>query len=185
MNGAQIPRGAQILRAVLVLIRGLFTTVAGNVSLALLALALALSLWVYVTDKENPTQEQLLNGDIDVEFVNVPNGLAISQTSKSTVSIRIEAPKNDIDDLSQEDFEATIDLGGVERGTNAMTVVVASSNSDVNIVAISPARINSTSVLYAPEVALFDPDIALTIGAPRTDWAVSTPDTGWEVSAPW
>ena len=52
--------------------RGAVMSVIGNLSLAVLSVALAASLWVFVTDRENPTEVQTFNGSITVKFVNVP-----------------------------------------------------------------------------------------------------------------
>ncbi len=131
-------------RALAYVVAGAARLIIGNIGLAVLSLALALSLWLFVTDRENPTEAQTFNSAIPVRFVNVPNGLAVANASESTVRIRIEAPKNELRGLSVDDFDATIDLGGLSRGVQTVTVAVNPPNSDVNVIDITPARIDVT-----------------------------------------
>jgi hypothetical protein len=51
-------------------------------------------------------------------------------------------------------------------------------------VTITPGLLGSTAVLYAPDVAGFDPDITLIIGAPYAAWAAAEPSSRWEVGPP-
>ena len=82
MNWVQRLPGAIVFFA-----RGAFTSVFGNLSLALLSIALAVTLWVYVTDRENPSEVQTFNGSIPVKFVNIPNGLDVANASETTVQL--------------------------------------------------------------------------------------------------
>lgn len=131
-------------RALAFVVRGALRSVAGNLGLAVLSLALALSLWLFVTDRENPTEAQTFNSAIPVRFVNVPNDLAVASTSETTVRIRIEAPKNDLRGLRVDDFDATVDLGGLSRGVQTLTVSVSPPNGDVDVIDVTPARIDVT-----------------------------------------
>ena len=124
--------------------RGAFTSLIGNISLAVLSVALAVSLWVFVTDRENPTEVQTFNGSIAVKFVNVPNGLAVANASETTVRLRIEAPKNEISKLRPGDFDATVNLGGFPSGQVTVSVDATSSNSRVHVLDVMPPRIDVT-----------------------------------------
>lgn len=130
--------------AIVFLGRGAVTSVFGNISLALLSVALGLSLWLFVTDRENPKQVQTFNSAIPVKFVNVPNDLAVSNTSESNVRIRVEATQTDLNKLRADDFTATVDLGGFTKGTANMPVEVVASNSSVNVVETTPSRVDVT-----------------------------------------
>lgn len=134
----------RLARAMLFLARGAYASVFENTGLAVLSLALAFSLWLFVTDRENPTEERAFNRDIEVTLVNAPNDLAVSATSASSVRVRVEGSQNELEDLRAEDFEATADLGGLERGTASVAVDVQPANSRVNIVGVTPARIDVT-----------------------------------------
>jgi YbbR domain-containing protein len=155
-------------RALAFFARGAVTSVVGNISLALLALLLALSLWLYVTDRENPKEVQTFNRGIVVKFVNVPNDLAVAGVSETSVRIRIEAPRNELDRLDTEDFEATVDLGGAEHGRSTLAVDVSPPNSRINVVEVTPPRIDVTiEPLQVKEVPV---DVAL-VGSPQQGFA--------------
>ncbi|MBI2723622.1 MAG: hypothetical protein HYX50_01030 [Chloroflexi bacterium] len=128
--------------ALLFLARGAVTSVAGNVSLALLAAALGLSLWVFVTDQENPKEVQTFNSAIPVKFVNAPNDLAVASVSETSVRIRVEASKNDVKNLRAEDFAATVDLGGLPPGQNTLAVDVSPNKGNINVVDVIPPRLD-------------------------------------------
>jgi YbbR domain-containing protein len=126
------------------LLRGGTLAVAGNLSLAVLSVALALTLWLYVTERENPQQVETFNSAIPVQFVNVPNNLAVANASVTSVRIQISAPKNQLSQLHPDDFEATVNLGGLDKGTSNIAVDVTSSNGSVNVTDVSPARVDVT-----------------------------------------
>jgi YbbR domain-containing protein len=124
--------------------RGLATSIAGNISLVILSVALALSLWLFVTDAENPTGRETFNSAVTIGFVNVPNGLAVANSSANTVRIDIEGPENDLRTLRPADFEAQANLGGFEQGKQTVAVSVVSRKSDVRVVRITPEQVEVT-----------------------------------------
>jgi YbbR domain-containing protein len=158
----------RVSRGVLFLARGAVTSVIGNISLALLALLLALSLWLFVTDRENPTETQVFNSAIPVEFVNVPNSLAVANVSGTSVRVRIEAPANELENLDIDDFEAVVNLGGFDRGTQNVSVDVTTASRRVDVVDITPARIDVTlETLRTKEV----PVTVSLVGSPQSGFA--------------
>ncbi|MEX2226921.1 MAG: CdaR family protein [Dehalococcoidia bacterium] len=156
--------------ALLFIGRGAITSVIGNLSLAALALALAVSLWLYVTERENPTTERTFNKAIPITYVNVPNDLAVSQASASTVSIRIEAPENEFEGLDVDDFEATVDLGGLTVGRSGVPVDVAPPNGRVNVVSTTPAQVDVT---LEPRRSRDVPVRVEIVGSPQTGFAAA------------
>ncbi len=152
------------------ILRGALTTVIGNLSLAALALALAFSLWLYITDRENPQERQLFNSAIAIAPSNVPNGFAVANLSENGVRIRIEAPRNELDNVSPDDFEATLNLGGLSAGTQSIAVDVRSTNNDVTIIDVVPARVDVTiETLRTKEV----PVRVQLVGSPQTGFAAA------------
>lgn len=123
-------------------LRGLVTSILGNLSLAAISVVLALSLWLFVSERENPREVQAFNSAIPIEFVNVPSGLAVANTSAPSVRIRIEAPENELDDLEAADFQASVNLGGFEAGTVAVAVEVTPPNSRINVVEVEPSIVD-------------------------------------------
>ena len=146
--------------------RGGAASLRDNSGLAVLSLGLAFGLWFFVTDRENPNETQNFNSAIEIEVVNVPNGLAVANISETSVRIRIEAPRSDIDGLEADDFRATVDLGGYGEGSHDDVVVdVDPPNSRVNVVNVTPARVNVTlEPLRTKEV----PVQVSTIGSPQS-----------------
>lgn len=134
----------RIASGLLFVARGAVLAVAANLGLAALSLALALSLWIFVTDKENPTEAQTFNSTILIEPVNVPEALAVANVSEAGVRIRIEAPKSELDGLRAEDFEATLNLGGHTPGTESVPIDVTPPNSRISVVSITPERVDVT-----------------------------------------
>jgi YbbR domain-containing protein len=165
MNMAQ-----RIASGLVFVVRGAVTSVFGNVGLAALALALALSLWLFVTERENPTEAQTFNSSIEVELVNIPESLAVANVSDSGVRIRIEAPKNELDGLRSEDFEAAADLGGLTEGTHSVAVDVTPPNSRINVIDVTPSRVE---VIIEPLDTKEVPVRVSTIGSPVTGFVVA------------
>ena len=131
-------------RALAFLGRAAVTSVLGNVSLALLSAALGLSLWLFVTNRENPREVQTFNSAIAVKFVNVPKDLAVANVSANTVRIRVEATTTELQKLRADDFQATVNLGGFEKGDVSVAVDVEPPNGGVSVVDTSPAQISVT-----------------------------------------
>jgi YbbR domain-containing protein len=165
-------RISRFTRATVYLLREGVTAIAQNVSLAVLSFVLAMALWLFVTDRENPTEAQTFNSALQVTVVNVPNGLAVAQTSQSSVRIRIEGPKNDLEDLRNEDFEATIDLGGFVAGTHSVPVEVSSPNSRIKVTSITPSTVDATlETLRTKEV----PVRVSLVGSPQSGFEAVNP----------
>lgn len=174
----------RVTSGLLFILRGAVFSVFGNIGLAALALALALTLWLFVTERENPTEAQTFNSSIPIEMVNVPESLAVANVSDNGVRIRIEAPKNELDGLRSEDFEATVDLGGLTEGTKSVAVDVTPPNSRINVIDVTPARVDVTiEPLQRKDV----PVRVSTIGSPVVGFDVaderSDPETA-TVSGP-
>jgi YbbR domain-containing protein len=158
------------LSGLLILARGAVTSIAGNLGLAVLAFALAISLWLFVTDKENPTEAQTFNSTILIDPVNVPESLAVANIGEAGVRIRIEAPKSELDGLRAEDFKATVNLGGYAAGTSSVPIDVTPPNSRINIVSVTPSRVDvALESRRTKEV----PVRVSAIGSPVTGFAVN------------
>jgi YbbR domain-containing protein len=109
------------------------------IGLALVSLVLAIALWVAVTDAENPGRIANFGASIQVNAVNLPEGLAVKSIREPAVSLRISADENTFRNLSTGDFRAEIDLGGVRQLTSDQAVFVSvASDSDVEIIEVSP-----------------------------------------------
>ncbi len=129
-------------RAIAFLGRGAVLSIVRNAGLALLAAALGLSLWLFVTDHQNPQETEAFSSSIPITFVNVPTDLDVANASESTVRIRIEGPRNELKALTREDFTATVNLGGFEKGQSNAAVDVTPANSRVKVTEVTPSRVD-------------------------------------------
>jgi YbbR domain-containing protein len=124
--------------------RAAVVSVGGNLSLAVLSLALALSLWLFVNERENPKQVETFNSAVPITFVNVPDGLAIANASETSVRVQVEGTQNDIAKLRVGDFDASVNLGGFQKGVAGVVVSVKPPNSNVNIADVTPLHVDVT-----------------------------------------
>ena len=124
--------------------RAAIVSVGGNLSLAVLSLALALSLWLFVNERENPKQVETFNSAVPIKFVNVPDGLAIANASETSVRVQVEGTQNDITKLRVDDFDASVNLGGFQKGVASVVVSVKPPNSNVNIADVTPLHVDVT-----------------------------------------
>lgn len=167
-----MPQLERTLGPIWLFIRGFAVSVVGNVSLAVLALALALSLWLFVTDHENPKTVEAFNSAIPIRFVNTPNARGVANVSDTNVRIRVEAPQNEFKRLSADDFDATVNLGGLDTGKVTVAVNVTPPNDKVNVTDITPAHIEVTlESLRSKEVSV---RVSL-VGSPQQGFVATSP----------
>lgn len=108
-----------------------------NMSLRIFSLLLALLLWFYVSNEQNPVNEQIMS--IKLQQNGLENGLAVSGIP-SNVSIRVQGTRSQIANLTPTDFEAVIDLSKFSEGEHHIPVTV-NSPSGIQVVQIIPSRV--------------------------------------------
>jgi len=145
-----------------------FGSLRANVGLGLLSLALAVTLWAFVTEEENPTKTDCPAGDIPVETVNVPEGLAVAGLSDAVVSVRASAPQDICDRLTVQDFRAVADLSLAKARENSLTLRVTSSRSQVKVILASPSTV---TVILEPVTTKVVPISVKLIGTPPLGYA--------------
>lgn len=111
-----------------------------TMTLGFLSLALAVVIWFIVSDAENPPKTGFFYGMIPVQAVNVPQGKA--PISMPQVEVRIRADDGVWDELSIDDFKATVDLSGMTQTEANLPVNVAVSRSDVDLVETKPPSVD-------------------------------------------
>jgi len=104
--------------------------------LKIFSLIVAVLLWFYVADGQNPIEDKLF--DVTVEFVNLPDDLAVSQVT--TVKVRVEGTKQVLEDLLARDIEATVDMTNAAIGRQAEKIEI-SLPSNVQLVSVNPLDI--------------------------------------------
>ena len=147
--------------------RRVFTPIA----LALVSLVAAFALWVVVTQAENPNRIGFFAGAIEVQPINVPDGLAVASIYEPAVSIRISAPSNTFDKLTGADFQAFVDLSGVRQNSSEQRVIarVASRGGDAQVVGVTPSIVTVTLEPLASKVV---PVTANLVGGPAQGFSV-------------
>jgi YbbR domain-containing protein len=113
-----------------------------NWGLGLLSLALAVSLWVFVTERENPTRTETVAGTIEVEAVNVPPDRAVTSINPSSVRVRVSASESVLEDLGAEDFRATVDLSDATAQEVTVEVQVETTADRVEIEGSVPLSVD-------------------------------------------
>lgn len=108
-----------------------------NMSLRILSLLLALLLWFYVSNEQNPVNEQIMS--IKLQQRGLGDGLAVSGIP-SNVSIRVQGTRSQIANLTPADFEAVIDMSKFTEGEHHIPVMV-NSPPGIQVAQIIPTRI--------------------------------------------
>lgn len=108
-----------------------------KMSLRLLAVFMAVVLWVYVTNEQNPVNEQIFK--IPLSQSGMPENHVVSGIP-SHVSVRAQGTRTQISGLTQDDFKAALDLSGIKVGDNGVQVEVTSPPG-IRISQVSPARV--------------------------------------------
>jgi YbbR domain-containing protein len=138
-------------------------------TLALISVALAASIWFFVTEGEDPLQQETVPARITVEPVNVPSGFAVA--SVESVQVTVRAPETVLRRLSRDSFRATVDLRGTRvRESTAFVAVTAVAESGVDILRVDPAFVNVT---LEPRIERSVPIRVRRQGSPRTGYEVS------------
>lgn len=151
---------------------GFLNSLRDNLGVGLLALGLSTSLWVFVINEQNPPREGTFGDLIKVDPVNVPTGLDILEDIER-VSVRISAPEDRWRSISDETFEATVNLSELGPGQHDVPVRVHSRDSRVTVKGVFP---NKVSVELDPIRSLVVPVQVNIMEGPPTGYSVSKID---------
>ncbi len=144
--------------------------IATPIALGMVSLAVALALWIAVTEAENPNTITVFSGSIEVEAVNVPDGLAVASIRDPVVSVRISAPESTVRRLTAADFRAEVDLSGVRQTTSDQRVISrVAGNRDVEIVDVTPAIV---TVVLEPLASKNVPVQSTLVGSPPQGYSI-------------
>ncbi|HZP26198.1 MAG TPA: CdaR family protein [Dehalococcoidia bacterium] len=173
-----LPRFLQEIIASLRTLGGLlFGSVKGNAGIAALSLGLAFVLWIFVTETDaGPTRSGTLPGvEVPVQAVNVPRGLAIGDELPS-VKVRVEVSQDVWNELTADDFEASVVLSNLSEGTHKVPIKVdaKTSRGGLRVLESSPSELD---VLLVP---LFSKTVPVSVqlnGAPPRGYSVGAVTT--------
>ncbi|HEX6386865.1 MAG TPA: ribosome biogenesis GTPase Der, partial [Anaerolineae bacterium] len=114
-----------------------------NLATLLLSLFLAIFIWVNAIQAEDPVISKSLQ--IPINFVGRPDNTALLVPSNPNQSVQVvlEGPSSIVNQLTADDFVATVDLSQVPFGEEVLAdVVVRSENNRVDVLFQSPEQIN-------------------------------------------
>lgn len=112
-----------------------------HLSSAFLALFLAVMVWVVAVYEEAPPRTDFLPNSVPIQRLDLAENLMITNPVLTEAKVKVRALSDTWDQLRASDFEATIDLLGLESGQHEVPVVVTTLLEDVAIVEVQPARI--------------------------------------------
>jgi YbbR domain-containing protein len=134
------------------------------------ALIEAIILWVIITASQS--SNITFPGQIDVDFKNLKDGLAVISDSDA-VQIKINLQNTNLNQITEDNFSASVDLSGLGVGTYVKTVDIISKNPNVKISSVSPSnltvRIEKKLDKTVPVRARFDGSAADSYGASDTE----------------
>lgn len=116
--------------------------VASNVGLLLLSLGLALLIWMVAVREENPIDERWFTTPIPIEFRNRPESMELYNPSQTNVNVVVRAPVSVLEDLQLDDFEAVVDLSGLEEGEHRLPVTVSVEREPALVRDVQPQSIS-------------------------------------------
>lgn len=144
-----------------------------NVGLAGLSVVLGFALWIFVTDTENPTRSGVLPFDLPVDPVSVPGDLALAGLPVN-VRVRVDVDEDVWDTLTAADFEATVDLDGLQAGIYDLPVRVEpqTGRGSLRVREVIPETVE------VDLKSLFSKSVSVSVSLE------GTPPPGFEASAP-
>ncbi len=134
-------------RVAITVARGIFRSFLEHWRLSLFSIVAAFVIWFVIQDVENPRitatfPEEGTPASIIVKPVNADR---LIPNEEFRVSVDIEGRQDDLDALSVDDFEATIDLKNIPANTpTEVPVRVTSTRSGVKVLAVRPASVSVT-----------------------------------------
>ncbi len=109
-----------------------------HIAAKLVCLLIAIVLWIYVMDSENPDWEETFSGIpitlINTDDIEIDNGLTIYSGYSNTIDITVRGRKNEISQITAEDFTVTADVKSIESVGEYTLAVDVSTDKDATIV---------------------------------------------------
>lgn len=146
-----------------------------NSGLAVLSVVLAFGIWIVVSDAENPETTRVVPVDIPVEPVNVESDVAVDSLDPTVIQVRVRVEEDVLDTLTAADFEATVDLQGLNVGELTLDVEVRplTQRGGLRIEDVLPATTEVTIVQLALKSVPVEID---PVGNPPDGFTMSVPE---------
>lgn len=113
-----------------------------NVASIVLAVLLALAIWIIATQQENPVEETDFESEIPIQYVGLADGLIVTNEPSEMATVSLRVQQNTLSDLSQSDFQVTVDLSGLGAGEHSDLPVVADVKAQAVIVGTDPSTVD-------------------------------------------
>ena len=149
-----------------------------NFSSILISLTLALLVWIAAVREQNPPLEDDYNQAIPIEVIPASPGLIATTPLPETLRLRLLAPASSWENLTPSKFKASIDLSTLDEGFNDVPILVAVSDSQVQIIDQIPdeASVNLEAlqtITRSIEMEILDsPPLGYTYRNPAADPSV-------------
>jgi YbbR domain-containing protein len=106
----------------------------------LVALVLSTLVWVVWTLEQNPSTQELIDDDIQVDEVNLGPSLVLASPIQP-VRVTVGGPRENIGRLTVRDFSARVNLAGIGSGVHQIPVEVAVADAAMDVVRITPETV--------------------------------------------
>ena len=114
-----------------------------NFGLKIASIILAVILWFLASSRG---QSEIFI-DVQLEFMNIPSGLELINSTEKTISLNIKGSEKYIKNIKPSDVRAFLDLGKAKKGES--TYYIAKENiqlpRSITLLNISPSRITVTT----------------------------------------
>ncbi len=162
------------LNVLRVLVWPTVTSVKDNAGLAALSVVLGFALWIFVTDTTDETRSGVPPFDLEVQPVNVPGDLALAG-SPVNVRVRVDVDEDVWNTLTPSDFEATVELEGLQAGAYDLPVQVEplTGRGSLRVTQVIPATVQ------VDLKSLFSKSVTVSVsleGAPPAGFEASIPE---------
>ncbi len=103
-----------------------------------MAVVLAIIVWAIAVNEEDPILTDIYSEPLVVRVINVPEGRIVVNDITERVEVTIRAHRSSWESLSQDKFQAVLDLQGLDSGTRNVPIKVTSIDDAVEIVGWKP-----------------------------------------------
>lgn len=113
-----------------------------NLVSLILALVLAIFIWATASEAQDPVRTRFV--EVPLEYVGIPaDATLVDVDPRQTVQIRLEGPDSLLQEVTPDDFSATIDVSDVPSGKAVpVDITIVSRKPGVSISFITPEQID-------------------------------------------
>ena len=106
----------------------------------LVALVMSALVWVVWTLEQNPSTQELIDDDIQVDEVNLGPSLVLASPIQP-VRVTVGGPRENIGRVTVRDFSARVNLAGIGSGVHQLPVEVAVADAAMDVIRVTPETV--------------------------------------------